>query len=155
MDISKILGRSKSTITREILRNKSDLGYLPDRADHQYRARQRRKVSKIKTNQSLLKYIVCGLEKHWFPEQISGRMKREKQLFMLVQRQFIHISTITELIKMLPNGRTKKWRKPPHPADISRQLIHIKHLPKSLRGRRTYGHWEGDTIFFKHKKTKI
>src|SRR3989344_1760490 len=39
----------------------------------------RREWSKIEHNQELKTYMIEGLEKHWNPDEISGRMKKEKK----------------------------------------------------------------------------
>ena len=80
--ISRELGRSASTISREIKRNQeAGRRYLPDTADRAARER-RGGGSKIGSNETLRDYITDKLVmEQRSPECIAGRMKREKLPF--------------------------------------------------------------------------
>jgi IS30 family transposase len=80
--IAKKLGRSKSSISREVKRNSSiKLGYLPDRANIAASKRKNKAPCKIEKYQDLKQYILDKLvEDKWSPEIIAGRIKMEKHL---------------------------------------------------------------------------
>lgn len=84
-EIAGVLERNKGTISREIKRgSREDRRYKANYAHH--RAYVRRKYSKyqgmkINENKELKKYIVQGLRRCWNPDEISGRMEKEKQPF--------------------------------------------------------------------------
>ena len=75
--IARRLGRSPSTISRELRRNAHphDGVYRPRRAHQIARSRRPRpKPRKIRPGTALYDYVAAGLRRHWSPEQISRRM---------------------------------------------------------------------------------
>jgi transposase, IS30 family len=78
--IAKTVGRSHSSILREL--NRSNKGrtyqYSPRLAEEraQFKKKSRGRKNRLK-NQIIRAYVVSHLKKHWSPEQISGRMKKE------------------------------------------------------------------------------
>ena len=75
--IARRLGRSPSTISRELRRNAHphDGVYRPRRAHQIARSRRPRpKERKIRRGTALYDYVAAGLRRHWSPEQISRRM---------------------------------------------------------------------------------
>ena len=77
--IARALGRAPSTISRELRRNADDIGgaYGPHRAQQMATHRLKRpKPRKIMPGTRLWDEIKAGLDKHWSPEQISGRLRR-------------------------------------------------------------------------------
>ena len=75
--IAKLLGRNKSTISRELARNKGE--YLPSKAQARYtRRRKKCRPHKLLENPelfALLKKLFLGCQ--WSPEQIANRLKLE------------------------------------------------------------------------------
>ena len=73
--IAAKLNRAKSTISRELARNKySDIiAYLPDKAH--IMAKKRRHVQPLKIDKipKLKKYILKKLEKKWSPDVIAAK----------------------------------------------------------------------------------
>ena len=75
--IAKLLGRNKSTISRELARNPSE--YLPSKAQAAYQ-RRRKKCHRHKflENPDLFALVrKLFLDLHWSPEQIAARLKLE------------------------------------------------------------------------------
>lgn len=72
------IGYHKSTLYRELSRNCTKLGYRPDFASQQYLLRRRYKACKLDKNDELRKYVFTKLEEGWSPEQIAGRLSRER-----------------------------------------------------------------------------
>jgi len=72
-----LLGRSPSTVSREISRNGGYDGYRAALADDKAWARARRpKRCKLATNPWLRQSVVSKLRLNWAPEQIAGWLKR-------------------------------------------------------------------------------
>ena len=70
--IAKALGRSKSTISRELQRNRLDSGrYSPRHADGAYMLRRQRH-SLIERDEALGRFVRDRLAEGWSPEQIAG-----------------------------------------------------------------------------------
>lgn len=93
-ETAEIIGRDKSTICRELARNPNNVfvtgsGWKPagyKAGDAQRKADNRRSLAKHRCKKivddiRLQAYIVCNLHKGWNPDEISGRMKRERQPF--------------------------------------------------------------------------
>ena len=81
--IARTLGRAPSTISRELRRNADDIGgaYGPHRAQQKATHRPSRPTPrKIMPGTRLWDEIKAGLDKHWSPEQISGRLRRAHRI---------------------------------------------------------------------------
>ena len=76
--IATQLGRSPSTISRELHRNGGATGYRAVKADQATWDRARRpKRCKLACNRSLSRTIATKLRRLWSPHQIAGWLKRE------------------------------------------------------------------------------
>ena len=151
--IAKALGRSPNTISYETATNSGLLGYNALNANQYAATRKkdtRREWSKIEHNQELRQYIIDGPEKHWNPDEISGRMKEEKKPWyasktaiyewlqsVYGQRYCIHLYTQ----RYHRRKRIKKTERIMIPARIG---LEQRFLGATNRTR--YGHWERDTI---------
>ena len=159
-EIAKQLGRHRSTLDRELKRNKdrqSDF-YHPVKA--QQKADQRRcqqRKGKIERYSTLRQYVRDRLKEGWSPEQISGRLRRKKSKYLICHEtiyQFIYRHPESELYRYLTRKKPKRCRK------FSRKPRLCKFGDKriiterdKLDGRWTYGHWEGDRIEFEREKS--
>ena len=73
--IAKAIGRPKSTVSRELSRNKLPSGrYSPLHAAGAYQLRRRREA-RIERDRALRTFVVDRLAEGWTPEQISGWLK--------------------------------------------------------------------------------
>src|ERR1700741_5066905 len=75
--IAAALDRSPSTISRELKRNRAQAGYQPRFANKGRRARGR-KGSRLERDKGLRGAVIKRLASGWSPEQIAGRLKRER-----------------------------------------------------------------------------
>lgn len=75
--IGVMVGRSASTISRELRRNRHDSGqYRPFHAHREAALRRRRsKPIKLETNDVLREYLSSRLAKKWSPQQISRSLR--------------------------------------------------------------------------------
>ncbi len=142
-----------TTVSYEIKENGGVLRYNAKNA-HQYaqtaRKDTRREWSKIEHNREMKAYIIECLEKHWNPDEISGRMKQEKKPWyasktaiydwlqsVYGQQHCIH----------LYSGR---YHKKKHTKKTERVMIPervgIEERGKGAKNRTRYGHWENDTV---------
>lgn len=77
--IAKNIGVNKSTISREIKRNSiNNNSYHPDSASIETFTRHRDKNKFVKINKTIQKIIHRYLKDDYTPEQISGRLKKDK-----------------------------------------------------------------------------
>jgi len=77
--IAVLLGRDKSTISREFKRNTHPLGYFPDTANNLAKLRRRKaQNNKINKNCVLKKFVKDKLiNAKWSPQMIAARVKTE------------------------------------------------------------------------------
>ena len=75
--MARLLGRSASTVSRELSRNGGYDGYRAALADEKAWAQARRpKRCKLASNPRLLQAVASKLRLNWSPEQIAGWLKR-------------------------------------------------------------------------------
>lgn len=165
--IAAELGRSPSTISREIRRNHnpnlrpSHPSYYRPFAAHK-RAETRRarpKTRRIETCPELREFIQARLDEKWSPEQIANVLRRE-----FPDRPEMHVTHETIYRALYAQARTGLWR------EISRRLrtgrcmrkrrrrseqrqprfthpmVMISQRPFEPADRSVPGHWEGDLI---------
>ena len=160
-DIANRLGKHRSTLYRELARNKEPEGYFPKVAQQKVDERaKRRRLSKIEKDGYLRDYIVRSLKKGWSPEQIAGRMKYHQLTIYVCHEtiyQFVYQSKNKELYYCLPYKkpkRQKRYSRQKSPCRYGKIRL-ITQRPAEITTRKRFGHWEGDTIQFKGVKEKV
>jgi len=76
IEIGKTLKRAKTTIGRELARNKGQKGYRPKQAEGFAKEREQSK-KRTSIGEETIAYIKAKIKLKWSPEQISGRIKME------------------------------------------------------------------------------
>nr|WP_174856020.1 IS30 family transposase [Streptomyces hyaluromycini] len=168
------LGRSPSTISREIRRNrrampKGGWSYQPFHAHRRAeRRRPRPKAGKIGQNAELRDFIQNHLAMRWSPEQICQALRTRfpDRPEMHVVHETIYQALYVqgrgelrrELTRALRTGRA--MRRPNRHADrrINRpvkNMIMISERPAEVADRAVPGHWEGDLIIGKNGQSAI
>lgn len=150
--IAEKLVRHKSCIYREIKRNSIDGKYIGSIADEISTERHRKsRRNKIRDNPRLNNYICEGLKAGWSPEQISGRLKLDKEVYYVCHEsiyRYIYNEKNTEWYKYLHHKRKRRYKHCGRRSQVrysGGKSIHER-IPE-IAGR--FGHWEGDTIAFK------
>jgi IS30 family transposase len=164
------LGRSPSTVSRELRRNAGCVGqsYTATTAHAlAYERAGRPKPSKLVTNVALRRKVEDDLKRRYSPEQIAGRLRREfpEDLEMRVSPETIYQSLYIQsrgalrrdLAKCLRTGRA--LRRPCRQAGQRKNripdMINIAQRPAEADDRAVPGHWEGDLIIGKNNQTAI
>lgn len=161
--IGRRLGRSRSTINREVERYRLDTGGRPydafgaaGRAERQ--ALRRHNPRKLVVGNALFGCVVDGLRCGWSPRQIAGRLGR-----MSADDPAGRVSheTIYSALYALPRGalrrdllallrQGRKTRRPRSRGtdrrDTLPEELRIAARPADVEGRLVPGHWEGDLI---------
>jgi len=169
--IAARLGRSPSTISREIARNRGSghswryrAGVGQDRAD---RMAVRPKPSKIAEDGRLREYVEAGLRRRWSPQQISRRLRQEfaDQPEMRVSHETIYQSLYVqgrgalrrELAVCLRTGRAlrRPQRRPDRRTTRIPNMVMISERPAEAADRAVPGHWEGDLIIGRNSGSAI
>ncbi len=162
-EIGRLLGRSHSTISREIKRNMSDYyvpTYYPNPAHIDYKVRMKKRVLRGRLKNAQVKnYVIEKLKLGWTPQIISGRLKYFKEADYICHEsiyQYIYLEA-PELISYLPHKhkrRRKKYPKRKYKTKIS-QKTYISERPESVNNRTEPGHWESDSVESKGWKTAL
>jgi IS30 family transposase len=168
--IAQRIGRPECTVSREIKRNirKKLRSYHGAQAHERASKRSiRGRPKKLDINDGLRLYVEEKLRLQWSPEEIAKRMKLEypKDMSMRVSHetiyQYLYCLPRGELKKELMKGlrHERKGRRPRINAYARRQriqdIVSISERPKETEGRTVPGHWEGDLILGKGRKSAV
>jgi IS30 family transposase len=161
--IARRLGRSPSTISREVLRNGGVRRYRACRADtNALRQGRRPKPAKLATCGRLRAVVEAKLEVRWSPQQISGWLVEEfpDDPEMRVSHETIYVSLFVqsrgalrkELTRYLRSGHTTRRPRGHSVMNGQGQLrgtLNIRERPAEADDRAVPGHWEGDLLMGK------
>ena len=153
-EIARELGRSPSSVSRELRRNQNKNGsYHHWRATILYILRRRKchPASRLQEGTVIRRYVEDKLSLYWSPETIAGRWNKEHPndrlsyttiYRWLEQRKLTGFSRKTHLRRRGKRIQTRN-------ADYN--TIHpdrlIEDWPEEIRTRTRIGDWEGDTIY--------
>jgi IS30 family transposase len=156
------LGRSASTISREIRRNGGQECYRASQADQAAWDRAHRpKVCKLAQNRALAQIVTSKLQTLWSPEQIAGWLKhtypchREYHVSHETIYRSLFIQARGALKKELLEHlrRTRGMRRSRHHTQKTdnhgriTDTVSISERPAEAEDRAVPGHWEGDLLF--------
>jgi IS30 family transposase len=158
--IAATIGRSPSTVSRELRRNTDAQGRYRATTAHAlaYVRASRPKPAKLVTNLRLRGKVEADLAKKYSPEQIAGRLKVDfpDQPEMQVSTETIYQSLYVqsrgalkhELTRYLRTGRAvrRPSRKVGQRKNRIPNMINIAERPAEADDRAIPGHWEGDLI---------
>src|SRR5262249_11339376 len=159
--IARLLGRSPSSVSREISRNGGYDRYRAAPSDEQAWNRARRpKRCKLATNPWLRRAVAEKLRLNWSPEQIAGWLKRTypEDEPSQVSHETIYRSLFVQARGVLRNElaghlRSKRTMRRSWQACLCKDrrgqitdLILIRERPATVEDRAIPGHWEGDLL---------
>jgi transposase, IS30 family len=165
-DIARDLGRSPSTISRELRRNfpPERRVYAAHKAHKRARAYRRRRGREVRLKSDTLRqYVVTHLKLGWSPEQIAATAKRttgtsisHEAIYQYIYTQvhqgdhgFVK-SSCEDLRPYLARRRKRRMRKGKRtPYRIQKgPLPSIDARPNEVTSRHTIGHWEDDSLVY-------
>ena len=159
--MARSLGRSPSTVSREVGRNGGYDQYRATLADQNAWDRARRpKRCKLATHPPLRQVVARKLRLNWAPQQIAGWLKRTYpgDESYHVSHETIYRSLFVqargvlrkELMQHLRSKRTirrsKHAKKKGEGQGQIKDIISISERPATVEDRAVPGHWEGDLI---------
>ncbi|WP_210436879.1 IS30 family transposase [Nocardia rhamnosiphila] len=158
--IAVSLGRSPSTISREIARNGGQNTYRAAAADQLACQRARRpKPAKLAACPPLRVLVEDKLKSLWSPEQIAGWLRRHfpDDPAMRISHEAIYLAlfdprrkaidrTLTQRLRTGRPMRHPKRARKPDGRGVIRALVPISERPAEVETRQVAGHWEGDLV---------
>ena len=162
-EISRRLDRNPSTICRELKRNRFGDGYVAIHA--QTMVNKRKVVSRHRhplKNTLVYSYVLEKLKESWSPEQISGRLKLENDrsvicwetIYAYIHKDETKDKMLWEYLTLKRKKRKKKYGRKVQRVRIPNRIsIHLR--DKSIESRKTFGHFEGDSVIGKQTKGKV
>jgi IS30 family transposase len=159
VEIGRRLGRHRSTLWRELGRNRSrhDGGYRVHQAQERTQARRSRSRRNQRFGQAELARVEALLREEWSPEQIAGTLAREGTLSISHETIYRHVwkdkrqgGTLYQHLRIACRSRRKRYGR----YDSRGQLAgkrRIEQRPASVERRSRLGHWEIDTMMGRGK----
>jgi IS30 family transposase len=152
IEIAKVIGVHKSTVSRELRRNRGLRGYRPKQAHRLAVSRRDKSRSRIGTSTWIL--IEAAIRKEWSPEQVSDWLKDNHDLQISHEWIYQHI-----LVDKQAGGdlhghlRCQKKRRKRYGSydrrGILKNRVSIDERPAIVDTRQRLGDWEVDTIIGK------
>jgi len=171
--IGKHLGRNKGTISREINQG-ADNKYVYRAVRAQNRAgrksaKRRKGKRKMDGNRNLTKEVMAKLKLRWSPEQIANFLKekypQDKDMRISHEAIYAYLYVLPkgqlkkELLSFLRQGKKRRYkRNGKNHAGIERKLedmTSIEERPAEVADRTVPGHWEGDLIIGKNRRSAL
>ena len=156
--IAKRLGRSKSTLSRELRRNRA-LIYNAYGGGSAHRRALRRKCEAARRprlkNRRIRLYVHRKIRLGWSPEQIAGRIAQELHRCCISYEaiyQYLYQPSVRRTQNLVPflarahRRRLPKGHRHTHRDPHIPERISIHRRPAYILKRRQLGHWESDSI---------
>ena len=153
--IAKLLDRHKSTISRELSRNRGLKGYRPKQACATATKRSEKSRNAATMPPWVAEQAACLLKLQWSPEQIAGKLPvSHETLYQHVYSDKARGGTLWK------NLRCQKQKRKRYAGGRDRrgQIPHRRPLsdrPSHIEARKQVGHWECDTVIGANHKGAI
>lgn len=153
-EIAVIMGRSPSTISRELRRNATthDGVYRAEKAIQYTKARRSRSRRNQRFDEAAYLQVVALLKRRFSPEQISAILKQRRQLSISTETIYAYLrldrragGTLYRFLRQAGKQRRKRYRSADSRGKLrNKRSIHDR--PAGANNRSRIGHWEGDTV---------
>ena len=157
--IGRELGWDKSTISRELRRNRlADGRYIAGSAQRKSRARCARSSILVR-DKALCTFVLERLQEGWSPECIAGWLRAGNEALHAICHEAIYrfiyapANKVQKLWKYL--FQRKSRRKAPQARrsrDRIKHRVSIHERPQAIDERQEFGDWEADYMLFKNHR---
>jgi IS30 family transposase len=153
-EIARTLGRHRSSIGREVRRNRatSDGGYRPQLADWYARGRRSRSRRNRRFAAADLALVRGLLQEQWSPEQIAGRLRAEGSLAISPETIYRYVWADQQAgghlythLRIARRQRRKRYGTYERRGQVAGKRP-ITARPAVVEARTQVGHWEVDTM---------
>lgn len=147
------IGRDKSTISRELGRNRRPTGYYTPSVAHSY-ATARRKRTRRGSNftQDQWRIVLDLIKDDYSPEQVSFIVKTYFGFSMSHETIYLYLlydkkkgGTLYKHLRIVPKRRRKRYNSYDSRGRLAGKRM-IQDRPAEIEHRTRIGHWEGDTV---------
>ncbi len=160
-EIDKGMGRSHTTLSRELVRNTGRKGYRYKQAHETACQRHKNKPKAVKLTTTLVAYIKKKLQAFWSPEQICGRLlvKQEISLshetvYRLILKDKQQGGDLYRYLRHQSKPYRKRYGKQDYRGKIPGR-VDISERPTVVDDRSRVGDWEADLVIGKGHKGAI
>lgn len=157
-EMAAVIGVHKSTVSRELKRNRGQRGYRPQQA--QSLAIKRRQKGAVRITVEVWAAVEQLLKQDWSPEQISGRLKKKQRICLSHEWIYQHVleekRASGDLYRHLRCQKKRRNRYGKY--DRRGQLPNcrsIEERPAVVNARKRLGGREVDTVIAKRHKQAL
>ena len=157
-EIGRRLLRSRSTISRELRRNRNLADqYLYDYAHRTMLQRRRQRIPRVTGNAKLMQYVTRRIISGWSPEQIAGRLNvsppselrgmsiTHTTIYRWIWADVGRAERLKTYLRVAHKPRRKPYGKPSKRGQIPNR-VSIDERPEIVNKRTRIGDWEADTV---------
>jgi len=159
--VSFEIGVHKSTISRELRRNRGKKGYRPKQAHAMAVMRRSQATKFIKMTPQLIDSIDNLIRQDFSPEQVSGFLKKNQQIDISHETIYQHIlsdktngGTLYRHLRRSNRKRKKRYGSQNRRGQI-RDRLSIDCRPAIVDAQKRTGDWEIDTLIGKNHKGSL
>lgn len=159
--IAKAIGRSPSTISRELARNSGQRGYRPKQAQQCCEERRQTALKHRKMTDETIGLIAPLIRQELSPEQVSLYLNRERKvmihhetIYQYLYRDKAQGGDLYRHLRVVP----KPYRKRHGHYDRRGRIqgaVSIEQRPAIVDKRGRVGDWEGDTVMGKKRQSAL
>lgn len=160
-EIATTLGRSASTISRELRRNGGMRGYRPKQAQCRSDHRRATAYKAVKVTEDVMGWIERLVRQELSPQQVADYLKRHKRLSLHHETIYQQIYTdkveggdLYTHLRVASKPYRKRYGHYDRRGKISNR-VDIDERPVIVDQRRRIGDWEGDTVMGKGRKSAL
>lgn len=157
-EISRRVGVHKSTLYRELKRNRGLRGYRPRQAAQMAERRRQQASKHIRFTATVKERVEYHLKEDWSPEQISGTLAKQEKVDVSHETIYQYVwankragGTLFKHLRWSKRKRRKRYGKHDQRGQI-RNRVSIDERPQIVEQKRRVGDWEVDTIIGKRHK---
>lgn len=150
--IALLIDRHRSCIDREIRRNTVTTTYQAEIAEQSYHKRRKKSRSEGKYNSELAEMIEEKLRQTWSPEQIANTITKGLLSFKTIY-SWLYKGKLSQGNMSVLRHKGKR-SKPAEKRGKFTVGVSISNRPKEVEDRKSFGHWELDTMVSSRGKSK-
>jgi len=151
-EMAELLGVSRSTLCRELKRNRGKKGYFPKQAQIKADRRRTQAAKALKMTAEVIVEIEEKIRLDWSPEQISGRLEitiSHERIYQHIWADKSNGGTLYQHLRQSNKKRKKRYGSKDKRGQI-RNRISIDERPEIVAEKTRIGDWEIDTVIGKN-----